>query len=229
MQHKDITDVFFDLDHTLWDFEKNSALTYQKIFSDHEIGINLSDFLTEYVPYNQELWKLYQEDKVSKEDLRYKRLKVTFDRLGLKVNDAKIFQLSDDYITYLSSFNHLFSDTIETLDYLAPKYKLHIITNGFAEVQLGKLKNSKIYHYFNVIMDSETAGVKKPNPLIFQTALQQANVKAENSMMIGDSYDADIIGAQGVGMHTLFYAPTEDYLNVNTEKVAELKQIKQYL
>ncbi|WP_417443651.1 YjjG family noncanonical pyrimidine nucleotidase [Joostella sp.] len=224
-----ITDVFFDLDHTLWDFEKNSELTYNKIFEENNIDVNLAEFFDFYIPYNFKLWKYYQEDKITKEDLRYKRLKTTFNALKVDVAEDMIFKLSDDYIKNLSTFNHLFIDTIEILDYLSPKYKLHIITNGFAEVQTGKLKNSKIDHYFQVVMNSETAGVKKPNPLIFEIALKEANAKPQNSVMIGDSYEADILGAQNVGMHTLFYKPSDENINVNTHKISELKQIKNYL
>ncbi|MCM5661753.1 YjjG family noncanonical pyrimidine nucleotidase [Galbibacter mesophilus] len=227
--HEGITDVFFDLDHTLWDFEKNSKLTYQKIFTDHRLDIDLDTFLEVYVPINFKLWKLYQEDKIAKEELRYERLKSTFDALKLTVDNKLITTLSDDYITHLSTFNHLFSDSIETLEYLAPKYNLHIITNGFAEVQQGKLKNSNIDHYFNVVMNSELAGVKKPNPLIFQKALEMAKVKPENSLMIGDSYEADFLGAQNVGMHALLFTTSDDYKNVNSQVIKELKQIKQYI
>ncbi|EIJ39841.1 MULTISPECIES: YjjG family noncanonical pyrimidine nucleotidase [Galbibacter] len=229
LKNEGITDVFFDLDHTLWDFEKNSELTYKKIFSENKLEIDLVDFFKLYVPYNIELWKLYQEDKISKEDLRYKRLKTIFDQLNIKVDEEMIHKLSDDYIENLATFNHLFVDTIEILDYLKPNYKLHIITNGFAEVQLKKLKNSKIDHYFQVIMDSETAGVKKPNAIIFEKALEQANAKPEVSVMIGDSYEADILGAKNIGMHTLFYTPKEDYVKVKSHKINKLKQIKNYL
>lgn len=229
LKNEGITDVFFDLDHTLWDFEKNSELTYKKIFSENKLEIDLVDFFKLYVPYNIELWKLYQEDKISKEDLRYKRLKTIFDQLNIKVNEEMINKLSDDYIENLATFNHLFVDTIEILDYLKPNYKLHIITNGFAEVQLKKLKNSKIDHYFQVIMDSETAGVKKPNAIIFEKALEQANTKPEVSVMIGDSYEADILGAKNIGMHTLFYTSKEDYIKVKSHKINKLKQIKNYL
>ncbi|WP_335965974.1 YjjG family noncanonical pyrimidine nucleotidase [Galbibacter sp. PAP.153] len=231
MKWKDegITDVFFDLDHTLWDFEKNSQLTYEKIFTSNNVAIDLTEFLEVYVPNNFRLWELYQKDKITKEDLRYQRLKTTFDALDMVVSDEMILKLSDEYIKYLSTYNHLFNDSIEILEYLFPNYKLHIITNGFAEVQQGKLKNSKIDHYFQVIMNSETAGVKKPNPIIFKMALNQAKVKPEKAIMIGDSYEADILGAKNVGMHTLFYTPLHKNININTHKINTLRQIKNYL
>ncbi|QLE00568.1 noncanonical pyrimidine nucleotidase, YjjG family [Galbibacter sp. BG1] len=228
-KNEGITDVFFDLDHTLWDFEKNSKLTYAKIFKDNSLELNLEDFLKVYVPINFKLWEMYSKDEISKEDLRYERLKSTFDAMALNISNDQIFKLSEEYIKYLTTFNHLFSDSIETLDYLSPKYKLHIITNGFAEVQQGKLENSNIAHYFEVVMNSELAGVKKPNPLIFEKAMGMAKVKPQNALMIGDSYEADFLGAQSVGMHALLYGSTNDCYNVNTPVIKELKQIKEYI
>ncbi len=130
-----ITDVFFDLDHTLWDFEKNSALTFKTILAEYNIGIELQDFLKVYVPANLAFWKLYREEKITKEALRYQRLKSVFDDLKYEVSDEIIDRLAVDYIENLSSHGHLFPNTTTILEYLKPNYKLHIITNGFQEVQ----------------------------------------------------------------------------------------------
>ena len=159
-----IEHVFFDLDHTLWDFDKNSALTFEKIFDLNNIDINLDEFLEVYVPLNLYYWKLYREEKIDKESLRYRRLNDVFQKLNMTVKTRMIYKLSEDYITYLSSFNHLFDGTIEILEYLKPKYSLHIITNGFKEVQYGKLNKSNIDHFFHTVTNSEMVGVKKPNP-----------------------------------------------------------------
>ena len=222
----DITDVFFDLDHTLWDFERNSELTYQKIFEKYNLQIHLPDFLKVYVPNNTRLWGLYQFDKIGKEELRYQRLKMSFDELGVSVTDEYIDLLADDYIKYLSTFNHLFDHAQTILDYLKPKYKLHIITNGFAEVQEGKLKNSGIVDYFEVIMDSEKAGVKKPNPVIFEKALSLAKVQPENALMVGDNYDVDVLGAKAVGMHALYFDPLNPVDDNSINQIHGLIQIK---
>lgn len=225
----DITDVFFDLDHTLWDFERNSELTYHKIFKNYNLKIHLPDFLKVYVPNNTKLWGLYQLDKISKEELRYQRLKMSFDQIGLSVTDHDIDLLADDYIKHLPSFNHLFEDATNILQYLKPKYNLHIITNGFAEVQEGKLKNSGIAHYFDVIMDSEKAGVKKPNPLIFQKAMDLANAVPKKSIMVGDNYEVDILGAKNVGMHTLYFNPLKPETDGTINQIKGLIQIKNHL
>jgi putative hydrolase of the HAD superfamily len=197
--------LFFDLDHTLWDFDKNSAFAFDAIFKERGFAISLQDFLNIYIPRNQHYWKLYQVNQISHEELRYFRLKDVFDALKFEVSDAIIHQLSEDYINYLPEYNHLFDGAIEILDYLKPNYKLHIITNGFASVQTKKLNNSKIGHYFDTITNSEMAGVKKPHPTIFDFALSLANALKEESLMIGDSYEADIIGAQEAGIEAIFF------------------------
>lgn len=198
-----ITDIFFDLDHTLWDFEKNSALTFQKILAESNVAVDFDRFLEIYVPINLEYWRLFREDKISKTELRYQRLVKAFKALDYEVSDELINHLSEQYIAHLSSFNHLFEYTEELLTNLQSKYKLHIITNGFRDVQQRKIKASGIYGYFQHIIDSESVAVKKPNPKIFNHALQLANVAPENALMIGDSFEADIQGAHALNMHVI--------------------------
>ena len=222
--------IFFDLDHTLWDFEKNSNLTFEQLFKTYNIEIGLQDFLTIYSPINFYYWKLYREEKVSKEALRYGRLKETFDKLNYAVSDDLINVLSEEYINVLPSNNFLFDGTIELLDYLQPKYELHIITNGFEEVQSLKLEKSGIKKYFNRIITSESVGVKKPNPKVFEYALEKANANSENSIMIGDNLEADIIGALNCGISSIHF--NLDNLNFSDKKytsVSHLLEIKQYL
>lgn len=224
-----VTDVFFDLDHTLWDFEKNSALTFEKILSENNIPVALPNFLEVYVPANLAYWKLYREEKITKEALRYQRLRSVFDRLGISIADEMIHKLSDEYVLYLSSYNHLFPNTIEVLQYLKPKYKLHIITNGFEEIQGKKLRNSNIDGYFEHVINSEMAGVKKPNPIIFELALNKANVASRNALMIGDSLEADILGAIDSGFHTLHFNAHNDPTHEFCPMIHDLGEIKTFL
>ena len=218
-----IKHVFFDLDHTLWDFDKNSGLTFKKIFELNNINIELGTFLEVYEPINLKYWKLYREERVSKPDLRYGRLKEAFDTLGVSVNDDMINYLSEAYIDYLTTFNHLFEGAIEILEYLQYKYHLHIITNGFEEAQERKMQNSKIRSYFKTVTNSEMVGVKKPNPKIFNYALNSAEANPNESIMIGDSLEADIAGAQKVGMRTIHF----DYKDVhNGDGNVRVKQLK---
>ena len=224
-----VTDIFFDLDHTLWDFEKNSALTFQKILIENSVKVELEDFLEVYIPINFEYWKCFREGKISKENLRFQRLKTTFDTLGYAIPEELIYILSDQYIEYLSSFNHLFPNTTEILDYLRPHYKLHIITNGFQEVQDRKLRSSNIYNYFEHIITSDMAGVKKPDPKIFEMALMKAKVLPQKSLMIGDSLEADILGAKSAGLHTLHFNANNEPNHKYCPMINDLDEIKSYL
>lgn len=225
-----IQHVFFDLDHTLWDFEKNSDLTFEKIFIKHKISLKIDVFLTIYKPINHQYWKLFSEEKVSKSQLRYGRLKDTFDALNYTVSDDLIDEIANNYLDFLPDFNYLFDGAIEILEYLKGKYELHIITNGFNEVQDKKLKNSNIYHYFDKIITSESVGFKKPNPKVFTYALDLANAKKENSIMIGDNLGADIQGALNVGIRAIHCnfdnkpVSSSNFISVNS-----LIEIKKYL
>ncbi|MBA4746709.1 MAG: noncanonical pyrimidine nucleotidase, YjjG family [Muricauda sp.] len=225
----EVTDIFFDLDHTLWDFEKNSALTFAKILVDNKVKVDLDGFLEVYAPINMQMWALYRENGISQSELRYQRLKRTFDALRVHVSDKVINVLATDYIAHLSSFTHLLPNTVETLEYLFPRYKLHIITNGFQEVQSKKLKGSGIDHYFQKIIDSEMAGVKKPNRYIFELALDMAQVEPQNSLMVGDNLEADILGAKAMGMQVLHYNFHKDSNHGECTMIDDLIEIKNIL
>lgn len=228
MENK-ISDIFFDLDHTLWDFEKNSAMAFETILVKHGIQVDIASFVATYVPINSKYWKLYQEDEVTQEQLRYGRLKDVFDAINYEISDEVIHLLSEEYIHYLPQYNHLFEGTIELLEYLKPKYKLHIITNGFNEIQYNKLKNSNISHYFETITNSQNAGFKKPNPQIFHYALEISNSKKETSIMIGDNFEADIEGALNVGIDAIMFNEHNIEIAENIKQVNHLLALKKYL
>ncbi|MFH4967046.1 YjjG family noncanonical pyrimidine nucleotidase [Gaetbulibacter sp. M240] len=229
MKINGITDVFFDLDHTLWDFDKNSALTFEKIFKSNTIEVSLNDFISVYEPINLKYWKLYREDKISKAYLRFKRLNDAFLELDLTLDPEIINTLSEDYITHLSSFNHLFDHTKEILTYLSQQYRLHIITNGFQEVQHKKLAQSNIIHYFETVTNSEIAGVKKPHPDIFYYALELAKTSKEKSVMIGDNLEADVLGAKEIGMEAIFFNIRNEVVNHPITQIDHLSLLKNYL
>lgn len=229
MKIKGITDIFFDLDHTLWDFDKNSALTFEKIFKLNNIDVNLNTFLSHYEPINLKYWKLYREEKIDKASLRFGRLNDAFLAIDFTVETDVINQLSEDYITYLGSFNHLFENTFEILDYLQNSYNLHIITNGFKEIQQVKMQNANIDNYFKTVTNSESVGVKKPNPKIFNHALKVANANADQCIMIGDNYEADILGAINIGMDAVFFGNYNNKLNAKIKQVDNLIYLKKYL
>ena len=225
-----MTHIFFDLDHTLWDFEKNSALTFQKILPEADVDLVHEQFINTYIPINAKYWKLYREEKVSKAALRYARLKETFHALKYEISDEKINSLAKEYILQLPNFNHLFDGTLELLDYLKEKYTLHIITNGFEEVQTLKMKKSKIFHYFTELITSESVGVKKPNPKVFLHAMKKAGSSPKESLMIGDNIEADIQGALATGMKAIHcnFENTGIIPN-NITSIRHLLEIKQYI
>jgi len=207
-----ITDVFFDLDHTLWDFDKNSEMAFNRIFKDKFPEINCNDFIEKYIPINQACWKLYQNDKITHLELRYNRLKFSFDALNIVISDEDINQIA-----------------IEVLEYLKPKYKLHIITNGFANVQDKKINNAALSGYFSTITNSELAGVKKPNSIIFDYAVRLAQASKENCLMIGDCLDADVNGALNAGLDAIFFNDKKIETPENIKQINHLLELKKYL
>jgi YjjG family noncanonical pyrimidine nucleotidase len=224
-----ITDIFFDLDHTLWDFDVNSELAFQAIFKKDHPTIQIADFIEKYAPINQACWKLYRYDKITHAELRYNRLKHTFDALEYFVSDEQIESIAHDYIQLLPENNRLFDGTIEVLEYLEKKYTLHIITNGFADVQYKKINNSNLGGFFKTITNSEMAGVKKPNPIIFEYALNSAKANKENSIMIGDCLEADVQGALDAGLDAIFFNDKKIKVEKNIKQVTHLLELKKYL
>jgi putative hydrolase of the HAD superfamily len=224
-----ITDIFFDLDHTLWDFDKNSELAFNKIFKDKFPEICCNDFIEKYIPINQACWKLYQKDEISHHELRYNRLKFSFDALNINISDEHIDQIANDYIDCLTDNNHLFDGAIDLLEYLKPKYKLHIITNGFANIQYRKINNALLSEYFSTITNSESAGVKKPNSIIFDYAVNLAKASKENCIMIGDCLDADVNGALNAGLDAIFFNCKELEAPENIKQINNLLELKKYL
>lgn len=224
-----ITDVFFDLDHTLWDFDKNSEMAFDRIFRSKFPEIKIKDFIEKYAPINQACWKLYQNDQITHVELRYNRLKFSFDALNFEISDEDINTISNDYIEFLTDNNHLFDGAIEVLEYLKPKYKLHIITNGFANVQEKKINNALLSGYFNTITNSELAGVKKPNSIIFDYAVNFAKASKKNSIMIGDCLDADVNGALNAGLDAIFFNEKMIKAPENIKQINHLLELKKYL
>tara|TARA_B100001093_G_scaffold97660_1_gene89642 strand:- start:268 stop:957 length:690 start_codon:yes stop_codon:yes gene_type:complete len=202
---KNINDIFWDLDHTLWDFDRNSDLTFFKILNENNIKVDVSLFLKAYHPINREYWDLYRLNKVSKAHLRFYRLSDTFKELNVEVPEKLISKLTVDYINHLSDFNYLIPNALTILEKFHLNYNMHIITNGFKEVQKKKLEKSGLLKYFKTITISENIGFKKPSKEIFLHAITKANTVIENSVMIGDNFNADIIGAKSIGMKAIYY------------------------
>jgi len=227
---KNIKHIFFDLDHTLWDFEKNSSLTFKFLLKKYNLKLSLQDFLKVYMPINFSLWDLYRDEKITKQYLRQNRLKLTFDKLKIIVDNTTIDKISEDYIKHLPDNNFLLTNAITILDYLYPKYNLHIITNGFHEVQNTKIINSGLRKYFNCIIDSESVGVKKPHSKIFQNAYNKSNASSlKDCLMIGDNYEADILGALNNGFEAIHLNSNNQALHNSCIVINDLIELKEIL
>ena len=227
---KNIKHIFFDLDHTLWNFEKNSALTFKFLLDKYNITIDLQKFLKVYMPINFSLWNLYRDDKITKEYLRHNRLKSTFEKLNIKIDSGLIDKISNDYVKHLPDNNFLLPNAISVLDYLFQKYTLHIITNGFTEVQNTKISNSNLNKYFTCIIDSETVGVKKPHSKIFNYAYNISKAAYKNEcLMIGDNYQADVMGALNNGFKAIHLNSNNESYHENSLIISDLISLKEIL
>ena len=226
-----ITDIFFDLDHTLWDFEANSNSAFDKLLKKYQIPVLLDDFLATYEPINRQYWEQYAKQQKTKTEVKYGRLIDTFIALNIEVAQSLIEKLADDYLDFLKQEHILMDGALEILDYLKEKYRLHILTNGFAEVQSDKMRHSGLEPYFELMITSEETGKLKPHPQVFNYALNKAGTFAHQSYMIGDNFQSDVLGARNVGMHAIHFDPenTSDVDFKIIPKVKHLLEIKDIL
>jgi len=202
--------LFFDLDRTLWDFEKNSNEVLLELYQHYDLltkGIVDSKvFIERYKHHNEKLWDLYRQNKIEKDKLRDERFKITLDEFGINSPELAA-NLGEDYVAHCPKKTNLFPYVHSTLNYLKDRYALHIITNGFEEVQYEKLENSNLIDYFEQIITSEQVGFKKPSLQIFKFSMLKACAKPSDSLMIGDDLHADILGAKDIGMAQVFFNP----------------------
>ena len=202
--------IFFDLDHTIWDFDKNAEETLYELYDIYRLGeIGLpaaAIFIETYTRNNHQLWAEYHTGKISKEELRETRFKRTFLELGL-APELLPLSFEDDYVKLCPTKTNLFAHAHETLQYLANKYTLHLISNGFKESSEMKIGKTGIGRYFTHIIISETVGVNKPDKVIFEHALTLAGAEKSQCLMIGDSLEADVYGALNFGMDAIYFNP----------------------
>lgn len=211
--------IFFDLDHTLWDFERNAEETKREMFAALKLkdrGIeSYEKFREKYIGINLALWDLYREDKITKDELNFRRFYDTLCALG--VDDRGLGEaMAAGFIEGISSKTYLFPFAKEILEYLYRKYSVHIITNGFEEVQFSKLKNSGMDRYFTSVITSEEAGSKKPDAGIFRFALSKTGALPAESIMIGDDLAIDMAGARQMNI---------DQLYVNHDKIQHTETV----
>ncbi len=200
--------LFFDLDHTLWDFDRNSAESIAELFDTFRLsdaGIeSAAEFSRHFIAVNRQLWADYDRNIITHTYIRENRFPMVFRSLGVD-ESAVHADLNAEYLHLLPRKPHLLESARDVLDYLQGRYTMHIITNGFAEIQAVKMDSAEISHYFTHVVTNGVIDAKKPDPVIFRYALDISGADVAESLMIGDNYEADILGAKGVGMDTVFY------------------------
>ncbi|MEW6469087.1 MAG: YjjG family noncanonical pyrimidine nucleotidase [Bacteroidota bacterium] len=225
--------IFFDLDRTLWDFEANSRETLAELFAKYRLqerGVaSFEGFLERYHAINDNLWRHYLRGNLNKETLRVKRFYDTLKKYGIK-DKYLTLAMSDDYIAMSPLRTNLVPHTREILGYLHKKYRLHIITNGFEEVQHIKINACKIDVYFEQVVTSDRAGAQKPSRKIFDYSLKLANALSHESVMIGDCAETDMQGARNAEMDHVFFNPRQARHNRNfTYEIASLRELMDIL
>jgi len=226
---KSYKNLYFDLDRTLWDFHTNSEQTLFDLIEQYipELMPRFSKFLEVYYSKNEELWRQYRDGELKKEILRTKRFNDSIEAMGIK-NCKFINEISDGYINNSPYKTALFPHAIETLNYLKNKgYSMFLLTNGFLEVQVVKIRESKLEPYFEKMITSEEAGYQKPNKKIFEYALKTVNARKSESIMIGDDLENDIMGAKRFGIDTVFFNPEKnEQLIKSTFTIHDLEELK---
>lgn len=230
MNSNNVKHIFFDLDNTLWDFSANSKVIVEKLFYDFDLpgrGIkNFDQFFLNYKQRNEFLWDAYRYGRKNKEEVRFERFYVTLYDFGID-NRSIAMQMAEYYIQHTRHLKELLPGAIETLQYLNKKYPLHIITNGFNEVQFFKIKNCGLQDFFKTITTAESANSLKPDRKIFETALRDANAFANESIYIGDSPEVDGKGALNAGMQFVWFNYNANENQYGFEKnISNLSQLQ---
>ena len=212
MNFKNKKHIFFDLDHTIWDFDRNAEETLTELYIKHKLcDLGLSscpDFITTYTLNNHQLWADYHLGKITKDHLRAERFSKTFLQLGVKPDNIP-HQFEEDYVSVSPTKTNLFPGAEEVLRILHKNYHLHIISNGFKLTTITKMELCNLNPFFKNVIISEDVGVNKPDPIIFEYALDKAKATKSQSIMIGDSIEADINGALNFGLDAIFFNATE--------------------
>lgn len=226
--------IFFDLDHTLWDFDTNAKSSLTDIFEEFRLAEKVTPefdvFYDKYLHHNKILWERYQNGYITAEELKWRRMWRTM--MEFKVGDEKLAKdLSARFLDILPLKDAMFPYAYEILNYLKNKhYQIHLITNGFEKTQWSKIRNSKIDHFFTHVITSEASNSMKPEKEIFEFAMHQSGALLHESIMVGDNLDADIKGAMNAGMDSIFVNHIEAKTNLKpTYMVTHLKELETIL
>jgi putative hydrolase of the HAD superfamily len=226
--------IFFDLDHTLWDFDKNSAEAlcelYEQFGMTGRYAFSPEEFCAAFRKVNFHLWRMHQLGNYGQAELRAERFPLIFDKLGLDASELdteEMRRLADAYLQLCPTKSHVFPFTHEILAYLRDRYHLHVLTNGFRDVQGIKLKSSGLLAYFREIVTSDDAGFRKPDEGIFHYSLQRVAARPRDCLMIGDNLETDIQGARAVGMDCVYFNPAgKSHDSPITHEIACLSELK---
>lgn len=202
--------IFFDLDHTLWDYETNSRETLIDLHNhfqliDHGI-LDVERLCTTFKVTNEKLWDLYDRGLINSDYIRKERFRQILREFGT-FDDKLAMSLSNEYLQNCPRRSNLMPHAVETLQYLTERYNLTVITNGFEEIQNTKLTSSNLHHYFDHVITSQKAGCKKPSREIFEFAMQANEVIAQEALMVGDNLVTDIGGARNASIDVTFFNP----------------------
>jgi YjjG family noncanonical pyrimidine nucleotidase len=226
--------LFFDLDHTLWDFEKNAHDCLLEIyvhFGLKSLGVeDVTLFCEKFSEANHYYWALLERKEITADELRRRRFKTAFAKLNVHIEEALGLEMNAVFLESLPSKKALIEGAIDILDYLKPNYQLHILSNGYQGLQTQKMKSGGIFDYFDELITVDKAKALKPDRAIFEYALRCTNASVSNSLMIGDNYEADIKGAINAEFDTVFYNPAKQKtIEKPTFDISELAEMKQFL
>jgi putative hydrolase of the HAD superfamily len=224
--------LLFDLDHTLWDFEKNSSETLSELYQYYDFEqyekFSIIDFQEKFKEINAILWDLYDRNEIDRMYIREKRFKMVLTQLGLTEEDVPL-DISKVYLSICPTKSNVIPDTFEVLEYLKGTYQMHIITNGFDDIQDVKLNSSKLRGYFDKVFTSEAVGFKKPSKEMFEKAVETIGTQKKSCVMIGDNLETDIKGALNASLDVIYFNPDniphDLQLNYEIHSLLELKTI----
>lgn len=225
--------IFFDLDHTLWDYDTNASVALFELYDHykfHELNsFSKEELVATFFEVNEQLWDLYNQHRIGRGDIRKRRFPQVFQKLRVDLEHLPP-KLEQEYIALAPTKPAVFPDAFEVLEYLSAKYRLHLITNGFDDIQQQKLKHSQLEKFFEHVITSESSKSRKPNPRIFEVAFELTGATSFNSIMIGDNLDSDIAGAKHVEMDHIWFNSKQIATNVAVQhEISNLLQLKSIL
>lgn len=225
--------IFFDLDHTLWDYDTNASAALFELYDHYNFGrlnaFSKPELVATFLEVNDQLWDLYNQHRIGRGDIRKRRFPQIFQKLRVDIEHLPE-NLEKEYIALAPTKPAVFPDAFEVLEYLSGKYKLHLITNGFNDIQQQKLRHSQLEKFFGHVITSESSKARKPNRRIFEVAFELTGATVFDSIMIGDNIDADIGGAKGIEMDHVWFNPKMIATNVAVQhEISNLLQLKSIL